>query len=110
MEAGAFASLVNDQQQLAEVVHGIESAVACSFAQDREPGRIILVHALPRVTRAEMNRRVNICIEIFRILRGDLKWTVTRALDHMLEYLRNELDGVAWEPKAKRASWFAKAG
>lgn len=106
MEAGVFASLVTEDK-IAPVVHGIEQAVALSFAEDREPGRIILVHALPRITKAEMSRRVQLCIKIFRILRGDLKWGLERILDSLPEFLRKELDGIPWEPEAKRASWFA---
>lgn len=108
VEAGAFASLVTDDK-IAPVVHGIEQAVALSFAEDREPGRIILVHALPRVTRAEMVRRIQLCVKIFRVLRGDLKWSIERILDSMPKYLRAELDGTAWEPEAKRQSWFGAA-
>lgn len=107
MEAGVFASLVTEDK-IAEVVRGIETAVLKSFEEDMKPGRIVLVHGssgAPRATQAEAARRTQLCLKIFRALRGDLKWTLPRAIDHLSIYLRKELDGEPWEPEAKRASW-----
>lgn len=84
-----------------------------SFKQDRQPGRIILVTGARGAppSRAEYVRRTEICVKIFRELRGDLKWTVERILDHLPGFLRKQLDGVPWEPEARRSSWGAsKAG
>jgi hypothetical protein len=104
--AGEFASLVTEDQ-IPNVVAGIEKAVLKSFEEDRAPGRIILVTALPRITRDEVKRRSEICMKIFRELRGDLKWTVARIVDHLPKFLRMTLDGVSWEPEARRSSWAA---
>ena len=103
-----FASLVTEDK-VGKVVIGIEAAVAQSFMEDAQPGRIIIVHGGNRITQAEIKRRGEMCIKIFRVLRGDLKWTVERILDHLALYLRKELDGVTWEPEARRASWFGSA-
>ncbi len=104
MDTGVFASLITDDK-VGTVALGIEAAVAQSFIEDTRPGRIILVHAGARISRDEIKRRGAICIKIFRALRGDLKWAIERILDHLAVYLRKELDGVSWEPEARRATW-----
>lgn len=106
MEPGVFASLVTEDR-IGDVVAGIEAAVVASFAADLAPGRVILVHAGPRVTHAETKRRADICVNIVRALRGDLKWGLERILDALPAFLRKELDGEAWEPDARRAMWTA---
>ncbi len=108
MEAGVFASLI-EHDQVQTVVLGIERAVIRSFAKQKEPGRIILVSgsADAKPTAAEAKRRSQICVKMFRELRGDLSWTVERILDEMPRFLQMELDGVSWEPQAKRATWAA---
>jgi len=104
VEPGAFASLVTEDK-VGKVALGIEAAVAQSFLEDLAPGRIIIVHGGGRITHAEIKRRGDMCIKIFRELRGDLKWTVERILDHLASFLRKTLDGIPWEPEARRASW-----
>lgn len=106
MDIGAFASLVTEDK-IAEVVRGFEVAIAQSFAEDRAPGRLILVHGGPRLTKSAMTDRANICIRIFKVLRGDLKWSLPRIMDHLPKFLRNELDGVPFTPEAATASWVA---
>ena len=105
MEPGVFASLVTEDKH-GKVALGIEAAVAQSFIEDTAPGRII-VHGGNRITHAEIKRRGQMCLKIFGTLRGDLKWTVERILDHLALYLRKELDGVGWEPEARRQMWSA---
>ncbi len=106
--AGEFLDLV-DPSNTAKVVLGIEKAVVTSFEQDKQPGRIILVTGLSsssrETPREEAKRRMAICIKIFKELRGDLSWGIDRILDHLPEFLRMTLDGQAWEPVAKRATW-----
>ena len=104
---GVFASLVLEKQ-IPTVVKGIQAAVNASFAAEKHVGRIILVSgAADRApSHAELQRRTAICFKIFRELRGDLQWAVPRIVDHLPKYLRNVLDGVAWEPSA-RSSWVA---
>ena len=92
--AGEFVGLVTDNQ-VGQVVLGIEAAVAESFATDQ--ARLTVARDI-RVTQDEVKRRANICMRIFRELRGDLKWGVHKILDQLPVYLRKELDGVAWKP------------
>ena len=80
-------------EQIGPVVSAFERAIASSFATD-----------LSRRTGAEVKRRFEICEQILKALRGDLGWSVPRALDHLPRLLRSELDGVSWEPEA-RTMW-----
>lgn len=95
------------EDKIGKVVIGIEAAVAQTFLQDSAPGRIILVHGGARITAGEIKRRTEMCLAIFKVLRGDLKWTVERILDFLPTYLRKQLDGAPWEPEARRATWTA---
>lgn len=103
MDVGVFASLLNEQEQIGEVAQAIEDAVAKSFAEDRSRSTIILP-SLTSVSEADRKHRAGICIRIFRVLRGDMRWSWQRAIDHVPQYLRQELDGTSWEPSA-RAAW-----
>ncbi len=94
---GELAKLDVDQQQ--KVMSGVLTAVEKSVAEDiRRAGE----HSTIRITRAEVKRRGQICLKIFRSLRGDLNWGLQRAIDHLPRYLRNELDGVCWQPDERR--------
>jgi hypothetical protein len=104
VDVGVFASLVGDNQNVAKVALAIEAAVTTSFVQDETRSGAIIVARSTRITQAETKRRVQICVRIFRVLRGDMKWSWQRAVDHLPIYLRNELDGEDWEPSA-RSSW-----
>lgn len=110
--AGEFLDLV-EKRSIPKVVLGIEKAVADSFRSDKAPGRIILVTGVSaakrETSREEAKRRMQICIDIFKALRGDLSWGLDRILDHLPDYLRKHLDGVPWEPEARRASWSTAA-
>ncbi len=64
-----------------------------SYAQDKS-----------RITASETKRRTNICIELVKTLRGDLKWSVPRITDYLPTYLRCELDGIAYSPSTS-AVW-----
>ena len=101
----SFAGLVVDGQ-IDKVARGIERAVARSFEDDRARSSVILLN-VAQPTQAEVKRRAEMCVRIFRELRGDLKWTVDRIVDELPGFLRKELDGISWEPEARRASWFA---
>ncbi len=96
---GELANLDRDQQR--RLTQGVYRAVEVSFQEDqRRIGRPRSI----KVTGDELKRRVNICLKIYRALRGDLDWGLLRAIDHLPRYLRLELDGVAWEPD-KRKVW-----
>lgn len=77
---------------------GVTDVIERSFQRDR----LMLIR--PIINDTERKRRLTMCEKIIRTLRGDMKWSLTRILDHLPEYLRAELDGESWEPSA-RASW-----
>lgn len=81
------------EEQIADVVQGIVSAVDASFREDGS-----------RATGDEIRRRFNISIRILEELRGDLGWAMPRVLDHLARCLRCKLDGIPWTPDA-RALW-----
>jgi hypothetical protein len=84
-----FLDLVG-KDQVGRVALAIERAVASSFAADGA-----------RPTSDEIRRRFRICEQLVRQLRGDLGWGLQRALDHLGQYLRCELDGMSWRPDAR---------
>jgi hypothetical protein len=93
----AFLDLV-EQGQLTRAATAVERVVAQSFETDGA-----------RMTGAEVRRRFAICERLFRQLRGDLGWGLTRVIDHLPHYLRCELDGQAWEPD-RRTCWMPGDG
>lgn len=74
----------------------IHKAVEESFATDRPKMR--------HMTHAEVKRRFDIALRIFKTLRGDKGWSLERIGDNLPAYVRNELDGVAWQPDT-RSLW-----
>lgn len=58
-----------------------------------------------RKTQAEIKRRFEICISIYKQCRGDLKFSTERALDNIPAGLAAKLDGAPWEPQT-RDWWF----
>lgn len=109
MTPGMFASLVTEDQ-VVNVVNDLTAAVAKSFLEEMAPGRIVLVNGLKAAapTAAKVKERGEVAFSIFRVLRGDLQWSIPRIRDELPKYLRMELDGIPWEPEAKRSSWLGK--
>ena len=99
MDGRVFASLAVEPKYISPLVRAIESAVAASFRGKH--GSIIIPG---RVTQAEQKRRVNACLDILKVLRGDMQWSWQRAIDHLPGYLDKKLTDNDWEP-AKRAAW-----
>lgn len=94
---GELAKLTGDQQR--RVTQAIYRAVEESFLVDKKrDGRSRSI----KVTADELKRRVNICLKVYKELRGDLDWGLQRAIDHLPMYLRRSLDGVAWEPDQRK--------
>jgi len=92
-----FVKLVEDGQ-VGTVTIAFERAIAKSF--ETHPMR----QGVSGISSAEVKRRFEICAKIFVKLKGDLKWGLQRALDHVSEYLTAELNGSDWVPDA-RACW-----
>ena len=87
-----FAGLI-EPKEIGRITLGFTVAIEQSFLDDQA-----------RMTQAEVKRRFEICVKIFRELRGDLHWGVQRILSKLPEYLRCELDGHPWTPDT-RAMW-----
>ena len=64
---------------------------------------------MQHITHAEVARRNDITLRIFKSLRGDLSWGLTRIYDHLPRYLRAEIDGVPWKPET-RSVWIPQDG
>lgn len=89
--------LVNlDQSQLATLSNALQTIVATSFFHDRS-----------RPTNHEDRRRVQLCIELFQIMRRDGGWSVQRCIDELPFALRCKLDGHPWD-MASRPTWFGE--
>lgn len=99
---GELARLI-PQEDLSKVNGAIERSIRSSFEEDTQRSKSAKLPP-PSMTRGEVKRRFAICLNIYKMLRGDLKWGMKRALDHLPRYLRNSLDGVQWEPD-KRSVW-----
>jgi len=98
-------SMLN-QQELARFTKACVDAVAKSFATDagRLQSKIISLATNP--TRGEIKQRTNMCYDLFMVMRGDMKYSITRALDMLPVALRTKLDTGHWEPPpTERASW-----
>lgn len=92
-DGGAFRGLI-EADAVGRVTLAIENALVASMVLDKAPQ-----------TEREVKRRFEICARIFKVLRGDMKWSISRALDKLPEYLRCELDGTPYDPKDARAVW-----
>lgn len=97
--ASVLASLAAEPSAVPKLVLAIEDAVRRSFV-----GRHGLVVVPGRATRDEERRRINICLDAVEVLRGDLKWSWERVVDHLPECLSRRLDGLDWTP-SERAAW-----
>lgn len=91
MEPGVFLDLIT-QDQIPAVVLGFEKAITDSFVEDRRRESSLIIGRVQRITHEDMKDRGKKCLEIFRILRGDLKWSVPRILDELPRLLREKLD------------------
>ena len=98
MSASPFLDLV-ENENVATIVRAIETSIRQSFEHDRQRSAIVLL-SVQKPAQAEVKRRTEMCIHIFKVLRGDMKWSIGRIVDHMPLYLRKELDGESWQPSA----------
>jgi len=99
MAAGMYASLV-PADKVGQVTLFFEHCITQSFVTDQIKASI---------TEAEVKRRFQIVDKIFGQLRGDLHWSLDKIYELAPQYVRDELDGVKWEP-AKGASWVVPGG
>ncbi len=97
MDTCAIERLVG-RENVPRVVAALTSIVEASFV-------VCPARALTKRAAAE---RVAICLALLQRLKGDLKWSLPRALDHVPEYLVYELEGVSYAPATGR-TWTAGA-
>lgn len=100
--AGQWAKLVAEDQ-VGRVTRGFMDAIEASFEEGH-------VHVL--ATKSEIRHRFDICAKLFERLRGDEKWSIARTLDMLPRYLRCELEGQSYDPKADadRVMWTPETG
>lgn len=88
--------------------------VVRSMVSSKDFGRIVLAVVASvelsfldnaRTTRSEVRRRTDMCWDLVKRLRGDLKWSVEKILDHLTAYLRCELDGIPYNPEKAGGLW-----
>lgn len=95
MSTSPFLDLLSDPMDIKAVVNSITDAVAVSYVS----------HPMRKQTDREDRRRTQICLRLFRLMRGDVRWPVRRCVDTMAEALQVELSGKKWTPDP-RSSWF----
>ena len=103
--------LASDDVARVEAYFG--AVVRMSFLQDarrRQSSLISMPSGTVRITRDEINRRIKMCIDWFFVLRGDMHYSIMKAMDILPLALRNELDGVEWEPPPASAGWAPQTG
>jgi hypothetical protein len=99
MAAGTWRKLLDTPGDVSRATLAIEATIAKSFE----------THPMRHMTKAEVTRRFDMCASIFEKLVGHERWGLLRALDHLSEYLKAELDGVPWTPDA-RSCWVPEDG
>lgn len=96
-----FSSVLRQELAPSRLASAIEKAIADSYRHERARGD------KPVVSHISMKNRSDICLKWFRIMRGDMGYSVERTLDFIGLALRTELDGGQFEPvSAKlRSAW-----
>lgn len=89
-------SLLTKPQDMKRVIEAVTTAVACSYVS----------HPVRLRTDAEDARRSRRAIEIVKVMRGDLKWSVLRTCDSLTKALQADLSGLEWAT-TRRAWWGA---
>lgn len=87
MDAPALERLVG-RENVPRVVAALTTIVESSF--DVCPVR--------HLTRSAVKERVDICMRLLSRLKGELRWSLPKTLDHLAEYLVYELNGVSYTP------------
>lgn len=98
-----FGDLVADRNQYMRVVTKFTALLAKSFEEDAE--RYGREFAKRICTESEKKRRAEILGKWFRVLRGDLEWSIDRTLDNLGKALRTELNGGTYKPPAGQRLW-----
>lgn len=96
-----FASTARTEFSFQELTQAINKAIAQSFREERLRGDRPVVH------NPEVKRRSEICLKWFKIMRGDMGYSVERTLDMLPLALRKDIDGEHFEPVSvkDRSAW-----
>ena len=86
---------------LPRVACATKLAIIRTFAEDGVDWR--------QQTQASIKMRADAAEKILRMLLGEKKWGLDRALAQLYEYLRLEVRGIPWEP-ASRTLWVPDDG
>ena len=61
------------------------------------------------MTRAEVTRRFEMCLNILELVTMDHGYSISRGIDCLQVALRAQLDGAPWAPQTKRSMWLGGA-
>lgn len=102
-----FASMLTDGPfTVVMVTTRFEEIIHESFAADAKRNLVNKGKTMVeiKITLAELKRRFNILAEWFKILKGDLGWSVQHVVDELPTILRTQLDGGTYVPPP-RGMW-----
>ena len=81
-------------ENAARLVAKVKEVVSASFQG----------HPMRHTTQAEINRRIEICVDYAQDMRKSKRWPLERCLDTMSRWLTKKLDTEKLEP-SKRRMW-----
>lgn len=99
-----FAEFLNSPAEATEVSNAIHDMIMKSFGTDAARKALSTGRGEVRATQAEVRRRFNIIADWFKVLRGDMGWSMKRTIDELPKALRAQLDGGTYVPNT-RALW-----
>lgn len=103
-----FVELLNNPGQAGEVTQRFEQMIMESFAVDAARKAIASGSTgQAEVKAAELKRRFNILADWFKVMRGDMGWSMSRTFDELPRALRAQLDGEIYVPDS-RNMWAPK--
>jgi len=98
-----FLRLIRHPQEHRRVVAAFMQTLAGSFELDKQRNGAEFAKRIH--TQSEERRRSEIIARWFRRLRGDLGFSLSRALDELPRALRAELDGGSYTPPEGNTLW-----
>ena len=87
-------------EQVTALVGGTSAAPVVTLLTNVVAGTFF-THPSTR-TDAVVRERFELAWQTLRILVGDFKWSLPRVTDHLLGYVRLQLDGLPWQPSERR--------
>jgi hypothetical protein len=87
-----------EKKELPRIFKAFTDAVKTSFDTDKGRVQSQILTLASNPTQAEIRDRTNMCYDLFMVMRGDMKYSITRTLDMLPKALRVKLDTGHWEP------------